>query len=244
MTSTPRLDSLTAGATGAFFTRIRLADGHALSLNIRPGAGTADEVLLLQGLTAPDTEAWRGEGQWEVWLSGGIHGEGTLYLVCQDVPVDAVRDLILQHGGEHEDQESQEPAPGAEDETREEAALEQLRFPGLLADIADLHGRFKGGYSAADIREVFARIYDTGGPYLVCVWDYADAADFGGKSQFYAEEWDGDFYKVRPDIHLWLSGQQETPGPVDTWLCDLAEPMEFPVNDDSHNYARTDRTGD
>ncbi|WP_052433043.1 hypothetical protein [Streptacidiphilus carbonis] len=117
------------------------------------------------------------------------------------------------------------------------------RFPGLLADIADLHGRFEDGYSADDIRAVFGRIYDEGGPYLVCVWDHVDEYGFGGNSQFYAEEWDGGLFEVQPDIYRWLSGQQETPGPPGSWLCaPVAEPTEFPGSDDFHNYARADRS--
>lgn len=227
MINTPRLDSLTANGPTACFERIRLADGQALTLKIRAGADTVDEVLLHAGLTALDVAAWTGRGQSEVWLSDGHHSAGTLYL---DVPIEVVRDLVVQHGGEHEDQESGEPS------------LEQLRSPDLLADIADLYGRFKDGYTPDDIRTVFARIYDAGGPYLVCVWDYADEYGFGGNSQFYAEREDGGFFEVQPDIHQWLSGQKETPGPVSTWVCaPVAEP-EFAASDDFHNYARTDRT--
>ncbi|MFF0170256.1 hypothetical protein [Streptomyces prasinus] len=232
MTSTPRLDSLTASGTSHVYDFIRLADGHMLTLVIHPGADRAEGVFLYPGLTAPDTEAWENEDRWEDWLTGGS-GE-TIYL---DVPVDAVRELIVQHGGEHENQEP--PAPAAEDETGTEAA------PDLLERIADLHGRFEDGYSADGIRTVFGRIYDEGGPYLVCVWEYADAYGFGGNSEFYAEGEDGDLFEVQPDIHRWLSGQQETPGPVDTWVCaPVTEPTEFPVTDDFHNYARADRTGD
>ncbi|PJE97096.1 hypothetical protein CUT44_14010 [Streptomyces carminius] len=230
MTSTPRLDRITAGGTNEVFDRIRLADGHTLSLKTRPGADTADEVFLFPGLTVPNTEAWENEDQWEGWLTGGDLGGEPLYL---DVPIDAVRDLILQHGGEHEDQESEEPAPGTE-----EAA------PDLLPQIAYLHGRFKDGYTPDDVRNVFECIYTAGGPYLVCVWDYADEYGFGGDSQFYAEDEDGDLFEVQPDIHQWLSGQQETPGRMDTWVCaPVTEPTEFPVGDDFHNYARLDRTG-
>jgi hypothetical protein len=149
------------------------------------------------------------------------------------VPVETVRDLIVQHGGEHENQEP--PALDAEGKTGEEAA------PDLLTRIADLRGRFEDGYSADGIRSVFGRIHDEGGPYLVCVWEYADAYGFGGTSQFYAEDEDGGLFEVQPDIHRWLSGQQETPGPVDTWVCaPVAEPTEFSVSDDFHNYAKAD----
>ncbi|MEV4438108.1 hypothetical protein AB0K09_03670 [Streptomyces sp. NPDC049577] len=232
MTSTPRLDSLTAGGTHDLFDHIRLADGHVLTLKTQPGADTADQVFLMSGLTAPDTEAWENEDRWAEWLTGGDPDDGALFL---EVPVEAVRDLIIEHGGEHEDQEGEQPTPGARSEAGEETA------PDPLTQLADLHGRFKDGYSADDIRTIFGRIFDAGGPYLVCVWDYADAHGFGGASQFYAEDEDGDLFEVQPDIHRWLSGQQETPGPVDTWVCAPAdEPAEYAVGDDFHNYARAD----
>ena len=238
MTTTPRLDALAAGGTNHVFERVRLADGHALALKTCPGADTADEVALFPGLTAPDTQAWRDEDPWEGWLTGGDLDDGPLYL---DVPIQAVRDLIVQHGGEHEDQESQEAAPGADGDSGEQGARDP-GLPDLLGAIADLHGRFEDGYSAEDIRAVFGRIHDQGGPYLVCVWDYADPCGFGGSSQFYAEDQDGGLLEVQPDIHRWLSGQQETPGPVGTWLCAPLGPTEFPATDDLHNYARADRT--
>lgn len=117
--------------------------------------------------------------------------------------------------------------------------------PDLLAQIAELRGRFEDGYSADAIRSVFGRIYDAVGIYLVCVWDYADEYGFGGGSEFFAEDEDGNHFEVQPCIHQWLSGQQGTPGPVSTWVCaPVAEPIEALVGDDFHNYARTDRTGD
>ncbi|MFD8415448.1 hypothetical protein ACFV2Q_27420 [Streptomyces sp. NPDC059650] len=229
MTSTPRLDSLAAGGTHEVFDGIRLVDGHVLTLKTRPGADMAQEVFLYRGLTAPNTEAWENEDDLEVWLTGGNFDDGSLY---SDVPIQAVRDLIVQHGGEHENQE-----PPTDAERRSEA---QAR---LLERMADLGGRIKDGYSASDIRAVFERICYDGGPYLVCVWEYADENGFGGSSQFYAEDEEGDLFEIRPDIYRWLSGQQETPGPVDTWICEpAAEPTEFPVSDDFHNYARVDRT--
>ncbi|GGO98346.1 hypothetical protein [Wenjunlia tyrosinilytica] len=252
MTSTPRLDSLTAGGTNDVFDGIRLADGHVLTLKTRPGADTAEEVFLYAGLTAPDTEAWENEDQWEEWLTGGNLGEGSLYV---DVPVEAVRDLIVQHGGEHDDQEPAPESTGKTDEgeTAEVAATRALAewittsqtSPDPMTQLADLHGAFEIGYSADEVRSVFGRIAEEGGPYLVCVWDYADEYGFGGNSQFYAEGEDGGLFEVQPDLHLWLSGQQETPGPLDTWVCaPVAEPTEFPVSDDFHNYARVDRTDD
>ncbi|WP_030200633.1 hypothetical protein [Streptomyces sp. NRRL S-87] len=227
MTSTPRLDSLTTD--GSDFNGIRLADGHLLTLKICPGAAVAQEVFLYPGLAAPDAEGWGNKDDLEEWLTGGTFRGGSLY---GDVPIEAVRDLVVQHGGEHENQEP--PAPSME-------AAEDLRRPDPLGDIAHLHGRFADGYSARDIRSVFGRIYDEGGPYLVCVWEYADENGFGGTSTFFAEEEDGSLFEVRADIHRWLSGQQETPGPMATWVCAPVEPTEFVVSDDFHNYARVDR---
>ncbi|WP_331718692.1 hypothetical protein [Streptomyces sp. NBC_00212] len=226
--STPRLDSLATDGTNEDFDGIRLADGHVLTLKVGPGAETA-EVFLFPGLTAPDTEAWESEDQWEVWLTGGEFGDGSLYL---DVPVEAVRALIVQHGGEHENQEAEQVAPKDLDQE-------------LLAEMADLRGRFEDGYTPEDIRTIFYRIYDTAGIYLVCVWDYADEYGFGGNSQFYAEDQDGVFFEVQPGIHRWLSGQQDTPGELCTWVCArVTEATDFPASDDFHNYARVDRTGD
>ncbi|MFE2684528.1 hypothetical protein [Streptomyces mirabilis] len=122
--STPRLDSLTAGGTKDNFDGIRLADGNVFTLKVGPGAETA-EVFLFPGLTAPDTEAWEHEDQWEVWLTGGEFGDGSLYL---DVPVEAVRDLIVQHGGEHENQE-----PPQAPETAETVAARALAAWGITA---------------------------------------------------------------------------------------------------------------
>ncbi|MEV7657889.1 hypothetical protein AB0O39_27440 [Streptomyces anulatus] len=112
------------------------------------------------------------------------------------------------------------------------------------AEIRDLYGRFADGYTPESIRAVFDRIHRAGGPYLVCVWEYADAHGFGGNSQFYAENEDGDHCEIDPDVHLWLSGQTELPAPMSTWVCDpVTESTDFPVSDDFHNYARAVRTG-
>ncbi|MEU3433082.1 hypothetical protein [Streptomyces sp. NPDC006863] len=112
------------------------------------------------------------------------------------------------------------------------------------AEIRDLYGRFADGYTPEGVRAVFDRIYRAGGPYLVCVWEYADAHGFGGNSQFYAESDGGDYFEIEPDVHLWLSGQMDLPAPMSTWVCDpVAGPTDFPVSDDFHNYARAVRTG-
>ncbi|MEU8893676.1 hypothetical protein [Streptomyces sp. NPDC048442] len=130
-------------------------------------------------------------------------------------------------------------------------ALEAVGSPGtpdpegpreVLAELTDLHSRFADGYTAEDIRAVFGRIHDAGGPCLVCVWNYWDEDGAGGDSEFYAEDEEGTFFEVQPDVYRWLSGQQATPGPVESWVCaPVAGPTEFPASDDCHNYARQDR---
>ncbi|MGW3154576.1 hypothetical protein [Streptomyces sp. NPDC001089] len=234
MISTPRLDSLTAAGTNLVYDGIRLADERMLTLKTLPGAETVEEVFLYPGLTAPDTEAWENEDPWGAFLESGNFSDGSLYL---DVPVAAIRELIVQHGGEHEDQASEEPAPGAQPEGGAEAVS------GLLARIADLHGAFKDGYGPDDIGRVFGRIHDEGGPYLFCVWDYATEAGFFGKSQFFTENQHGDQVELQPGVCEWLSGERETPGPVDTWEGDVFfEDIDFAATDDNHNYARDERT--
>ncbi|MCX4784058.1 MULTISPECIES: hypothetical protein [unclassified Streptomyces] len=110
----------------------------------------------------------------------------------------------------------------------------------LVRELADLRGRFEDGYTAEDVRAVFGRISDAGGPYLVCLWDYADEFGFGGNSEFFAEDDAGNFFEVTPDIHRWLSGEQEVPGAVSTWVCSpVTKPFTFAVSDDFHNYARS-----
>jgi hypothetical protein len=229
VSSTPRLDSLAARGTGPTCERIHLANGQGIAVRTLPGADSVREVFVSSGVRIPDTEAWKVEMQGlDAWLTVGRLVQRRCY---RNVPVEAVRELIVRHGGEHADQgpgwSIPAPAPRAD----------------ALAQLTDLRGRFEGGYSADDIRAVFGRIYDAGGPYLVCVWEYADDAGFGGASQFYFESFDGTLFEIRPDIYRWLSGQQETPGPVSAWMgAHVYEPEEFPVTDDFHNYARTDRS--
>ncbi|MEV7657883.1 hypothetical protein AB0O39_27410 [Streptomyces anulatus] len=130
--STPRLDSLTADGTNEVFDGIRLADSLTLTLKVAPGADTA-EVFLFPGLDAPEAEAWENEDRWESWLTDGEFGNGSLYL---DVPVAAVRDLIVEHGGEHDNQESpgESPAGAEEGVTAEAIAIRALAERGLTAE--------------------------------------------------------------------------------------------------------------
>lgn len=164
---------------------------------------------------------------WELLYPHGVH---TGPLECPRAS--DLRDLSKQLASEHRLQVSGDgPMQDAEEETGREAA------PGLLCEIADLRGRFADGYTPDDVRAVFGRINDAGGPYLVCLWEYADEYGFGGNSQFYAET-DGEFREVSTDIYQWLSGERESPGAVRTWVCaPVSEPFEFAVSDDFHNYA-------
>lgn len=90
-----------AGTTAHPHSRIRLADGHLITVTAGPDAEVLDEVFLAPGLTAPDTEEWSREGVTDWGLADQEHG-GSLYL---NVPVEAVRQLIQDHLGEHEEQD-------------------------------------------------------------------------------------------------------------------------------------------
>lgn len=95
----------------------------------------ADEVCLLPGLFPPATEAWANEDRLEDWLTGGALGQGGgLYL---DVPVQAVRDLIEQHGGEHPDQGLPSPIEAGDGVNAAQRAIEALAARGISADIEE-----------------------------------------------------------------------------------------------------------
>lgn len=133
-------------------------------------------------------------------------------------------------------EEGEDPAPSAGGTAAGEAAQE------LGAELAELHGAFEHGYGADDIRRVFGRINDEGGPYLVCVWDIADDYGFGGNADFYAEDEECKLFELKSDVYRWLTGQQDSPGPLDTWVGGhVPELVEFAATDDRHNYARTER---
>ncbi|MFD0253683.1 hypothetical protein ACFVGX_22515 [Streptomyces sp. NPDC127113] len=168
-TSTPRLDSLAAGGTGEGFDGIRLADGHVFTLKVGPGAETA-EVFLYPGLDAPDTEAWVSEDQWEVWLTGGEFGDGSLYL---DVPVEAVRDLIAQHGGEHGNQTApgEGPAKADEAEKAEAIAVRALAEWGITAHQDEDAGNTWLAIGYDQTRKGFPRMLSE--PYVV-LYLYSD----------------------------------------------------------------------
>lgn len=100
--TTNRLDRLAATGTSG---RIHLADGHRITVtDFDAGAAEFREVFLFPGLDAPDGDAWEREDAWEEWLTGGELGAGGGRLFLE-VPVEAVRALIEEHGGEHPEQD-------------------------------------------------------------------------------------------------------------------------------------------
>ncbi|MFC8224089.1 hypothetical protein ACFUTY_38730 [Streptomyces sp. NPDC057362] len=100
---TARLDYLAAHGTDGIYRRIFLADGKGLSVKGQPGNAQFEEVYLVEGVDVPNSEAWEGEDQWELWLtSDGEDATGRLFY---DVPVSAVRALIEEHGGEGAEQD-------------------------------------------------------------------------------------------------------------------------------------------
>ena len=97
-----RLNRIAAAGTAEYaHSRIRLGDGHFITVTARPDSEVLDEVFLSPGLTAPDTEAWWREDSTELFLTHH-EGGGRLYL---DVPVEDVRQFIQDHLGEHEEQD-------------------------------------------------------------------------------------------------------------------------------------------
>lgn len=102
--TTPRLDRI-AATCPAIPSRIHLADDHWITVTgFDPGAAEFEDVLLFPGLDAPDGDAWEREDLWELELTGGEggNGGGRLFL---EVPLEAVRALIEEHGGEHPEQD-------------------------------------------------------------------------------------------------------------------------------------------
>ncbi|WP_327286661.1 hypothetical protein [Streptomyces sp. NBC_01205] len=99
---TARLNRIAAAGTDHGFVTIRLADDRTLNVKAEPASTILEEVYLSPGITVPDTEAWENEDDLELFLNGETCG-GSVYL---DVPIEAVRDLIQQHGGEHADQDN------------------------------------------------------------------------------------------------------------------------------------------
>ncbi|MFE7659238.1 hypothetical protein ACFU6M_41430 [Streptomyces bottropensis] len=103
---TMRLDRIAAAGTGEGYRRIRFADGGMITVEAEPDSTVFTEVALWPGLTAPSTEAWANEDSWELLLTDQ-DGEGRSLFV--EVPVEAVREFIQEHGGEHADQDDDLP---------------------------------------------------------------------------------------------------------------------------------------
>ncbi|MEV6403928.1 hypothetical protein AB0M58_13415 [Streptomyces bobili] len=118
--SAARFEILGAAGTGPVCRSIRLGDGHTLSVAPPSRADLVPVVYLWPGLEAPDTGEWESEDLAEASLSGvdGIGGRE----FC-DVPLQALRDLIEQHGGE---------VTAADGDEVVTAPLAQLRAAGVL----------------------------------------------------------------------------------------------------------------
>ncbi|MET8326285.1 hypothetical protein [Streptomyces sp. NPDC005181] len=120
--STDRFDQFAATGTGWQPARIRLADGHMMSVQAGPGAGclprptsswpgtvptdypspyTHLEVFLWPGLEGPD------DCDWDEDPVDCDSADASLYL---EVPVEEIRAFVLAHGGEHADQDADQPA--------------------------------------------------------------------------------------------------------------------------------------
>jgi hypothetical protein len=103
--ATTLLDEYVTNGTGDDdFRQIRLGDGHRISITTPGDPDHIPEVYLFPGLKAPAGDAWDREAFAELGDTAGDQkaAEGSLFT---DVPVDAVRALIEEHGGEHADQD-------------------------------------------------------------------------------------------------------------------------------------------
>lgn len=100
------LDRIVTDGTGGNHDIIRMADGQRITLTTRPGSPFGiDEVFLWPGVDAPCNDGWANEDSTELWLTAGDTGECTGRLFYE-IPVEDVRALIEEHGGEHADQTS------------------------------------------------------------------------------------------------------------------------------------------
>ncbi|MER6559758.1 hypothetical protein ABT300_18890 [Streptomyces sp. NPDC001027] len=121
--STAILDRLAAVGTGDRPSRIRLADGKTITVHAGPyatclpcpgasgpygaprdyaGPYTHLEVYLDEGITPGHGEGWELEDSWEMHLTSG--DEPVKGRLIYEVPVEDVRALIEEHGGEHAEQ--------------------------------------------------------------------------------------------------------------------------------------------
>ncbi|MET9083687.1 hypothetical protein ABZX77_17630 [Streptomyces sp. NPDC004237] len=123
--STSRLDHFAAHGTGVTFESIRLADGKTITVQAgsnaqclpSPNGGSGPhsvprdytgpythlEVYLGEGIDPGDGNGWDEEDSTELWLTSpsGTPDNGRLFY---GVPVEDVRALIEEHGGEHAEQ--------------------------------------------------------------------------------------------------------------------------------------------
>ncbi|MFD8415446.1 hypothetical protein ACFV2Q_27410 [Streptomyces sp. NPDC059650] len=144
-----RLNRIAAAGTAERpHSRIRLGDGRFITVSARPDAEVLDEVFLAPGLTAPDTEAREGVTDWG--LADQERG-GSLYL---DVPVEAVRQFIQDHLGEHEEQD--------------QADFPAVRF---LLNARSYHGQWRASVEGERVGRIFledgiwyARAYGSDAP--------------------------------------------------------------------------------
>jgi hypothetical protein len=100
MTHTPQLDRLAADGTGPTYGRVHLADGQGIAVMTRPGAKIVTVAIVSRGVAAPKGARTARPGL-DAWLTTGRLVQRHCY---EGVPIDALRALIAQHGGEHADQ--------------------------------------------------------------------------------------------------------------------------------------------
>ncbi|MER7477376.1 hypothetical protein ABTX60_06935 [Streptomyces sp. NPDC126510] len=123
--STPRLDRFAATGTDALPASIHLADGKRITVRTGPGVSclpcpgvsgihgrprdyagpfTHLEVYLDEGVEPGDSDGWELEDSWELLLTAGDQpAKGRLF---NEVPVEDIRALIEEHGGEHAQQDA------------------------------------------------------------------------------------------------------------------------------------------
>ncbi|WP_406178058.1 hypothetical protein [Streptomyces canus] len=100
--STPRLDRIAATCPD-IPNRIHLADDRWITVTgYNPDSDEFEDVLLFPGVDVPDGDAWLREDAWELSLTQGDARGGRLFV---EVPLEAVRALIEDHGGEHPEQD-------------------------------------------------------------------------------------------------------------------------------------------
>ncbi|WP_371099007.1 hypothetical protein [Streptomyces sanglieri] len=126
--NTTHLDHAATHGTGHIPSSIRLADGNTITVQAGPGGanclpfpngGTGPhsvptdyagpythlEVYLSEGVDPTDSDGWDLEDSVESWLTSGDNepDNGRLFY---EVPVEDIRALIEEHGGEHPAQDN------------------------------------------------------------------------------------------------------------------------------------------